>query len=281
MLTTNRVEAGSVTLDYFEDGPADADRTMVLIHSASSSARIWEQVQHHLAEAGTRTVAISMRGAGGSHRSEDEADYQPAVYAADVAAAVRALDLDRFVLVGHSLGVSNVTMYMRDHNADRRVTGLVLMAGGALTARPTPSAEDMAKFDADRARTLAEDARARYERWEPNHLGLADDTRRQLWRDLEANPPQRPRGQRLAARPDLTPVLAALEVPTLVIAGDADGTVPIEATVRGFLALPDGRRHLHVFHGVSHFPNAQVPDRVAGVFTRFMQAHVPMEATAK
>jgi len=278
MLTAQRIEAGAVTLEYFEDGPAAADRTVVLVHGASSSARIWEQVQHHLADAGMRTLAISMRGAGGSHRSDSEADYNPTVYAADLDAAVRALGLDHFVLVGHSLGVSNVTMYMRDHNEDRRVTALVLVAGGALTARPAPGAEDMAKFDADRATALAEVARVRHDRWQVNHLGLAEDTRRQLWRDIEANPPQRARGQRLAARDDLTPALAALEVPTIVIAGDADATVPIEATVRGFLALPDGRRHLHVFHGVSHFPNAQAPDRVAGVFTRFIEAHVPLEA---
>ncbi len=254
------VQAGAVRLEYFEAG--GGPRTAVLIHGASSSARIWHAVQQHLVRAGIRTLAISMRGAGGSDQPEGDEGYTPSQYAQDLAAAVDELALDRFTLVGHSLGVSTVTNFVRDHR--RRVQALVLMAGGALLAReasPPPG---------ERQRDR--------ERWEPHHRGLPEDVRDALWEDIGNNPPQRMRGQALA-RPDLTPVLASMPVHTLVVSGDADETVPPEATLRGYLALPEELRHLHVFLDVGHFPNAQIPDRLAGVFQRFIEAHVSVEAS--
>lgn len=279
MAESRLVQAETVRLEVYEAGPADAARTAVLVHGASSSARIWAGVQRHLAAAGIGTFAIGMRGAGASDRTPHDADYQPRQYAADLAAAIRALGLDGFTLAGHSLGARVVTRYVLEHDR-ARVRALALLAGVALTARPAPSGEEWARFEAQQARPRDPEA-ARYAAWEPNHVGLPPDERQALWRDIEANPPQRARGQRLAEEPDHLGALAALpDLPVLIVVGDADATVTPEPALRTYLALPPARRSLHVLHGIGHFPNAQVPDRVAEVFARFMGARTPAGARA-
>ena len=59
-------------------------------------------------------------------------------------------------------------------------------------------------------------------------------------------------------------------MPTLVIGGDADDVVHPQYPLQYYLSLPNEVRHLHVFHGVGHYPNGQVPARLAGVFSRFL-----------
>jgi pimeloyl-ACP methyl ester carboxylesterase len=272
------LQAGEVRLEYFDVG--DGERTIVLIHGASSSARIWHSVQQRLGGSGVRTVAISMRGAGGSDHTPSRDDYNPKTYARDLSAALKALTVESFVLVGHSLGVATALSFMKEHASQFDVQALGLMAGGAAAGRSSPTQEEVRKLEESLSTPPSEDEATRRARWEPNHLGLALDIRDALWRDIQNNPIERTIGQRIGERPDMTGFLAALEIPTLVIGGDADGTVPIETTLQGYLSLPIQHRHLHIFHGVSHFPNAHVPDELAHVLVSFVAKQVPELKTA-
>jgi len=260
------VQAGPVKLEYFEQGAGP--RTWVLIHGFRSSALIWDAMQAHLAASGDRTIAISMRGAGGSDETPDDEDYAPAHFAHDVHAAVEALNLpDRFYLVGHSLGASTVTHYAREH-ADR-LAGLVLLAGGAMRPRQP-------RTEAERAEWLAQiDAYpGNIDRpyWEREHVGLSQQVRDQLWRDWLNVSKQRMRGARAEvpdAPTELEPTLRAMQVPTLVMFGDDDHTVSPGLSAEGYLMLPSDIRHLHVLHGIDHSPNSVVPQETGDVFMRF------------
>lgn len=258
------VQAGAVRLEYDEAG--SGDNIAVLIHGASSSHRQWPAVQHHLAEAGIHSFAISMRGAGASDRGTSEADYSPASYARDVAAAVDTLGLRRFTLVGHSLGTLVSRYYVRDH-ADR-VRALALIAG------PDPSRPGLTREQraAASARPTAPPSTTPAEGWTRNHAGLDEAQRAALFRDIQNNPPERARGQ-AAPWPGLDGCAPNIPVHTLVLLGDADEVVPPADPLRGYLELATERRHLHVFTGISHFPPAQIPDRTAAVLVRFMRAH--------
>ena len=55
----------------------------------------------------------------------------------------------------------------------------------------------------------------------------------------------------------------------MVIGGDQDTTVGVDNIVAEYLALPEANRHLHMFHGIGHSPNVEVPKRLAGLLTRF------------
>lgn len=259
------VQAGDVRLEYFEAG--SGDRAVVLLHGAASSARIWVAVQRLLAEAGVRSVAISLRGAGASDRGERLEDYAPASYARDLAAAVDRLGLDRFVLVGHSLGTLVTRYYLRDHA--QRVRAAVLIAGPDPGTGPrTP--EQMAARNSPASQRPAGGRPA--PAWVTHHVGLSEAEREALWADLVANPPERALGQ-APPWPGLEGLAERLALPVMVVLGDADEVVAPSTPLRGYLELPVERRYLHVFHGVGHYPPATVPDRLAGVLLRFMEAH--------
>ncbi len=260
------VQAGAVKLEYFEAG--SGDRVAVLIHGAGSSARIWHAVQQELAAGGIRSLAIGTRGAGGSDHTDKDEHYHPSNYATDLAAAVSELNLPPFTLVGHSLGTLVAAYYVRD-NPDR-VVALVQIAGPDPNRQPVEGA------------AMPERARAGYgqsqdpavlERWRSQHVGLPDDVRDQLRRDIDNNPPERARGQR-PPWPGLEAVAPNLDIPTMVVLGDADDVVSPAQPLEYYLSLPREVRHLHVFHGVGHYPPAHVPSRLAGVMRRFIEESV-------
>ncbi len=259
------VQAGPVKLEYFEQGAGP--RTWLLIHGFRSSALIWDAMQSHLAATGDRTIALSMRGAGGSDGTPNDEDYAPPSFARDIHAAVEALGLaDRFYLVGHSLGATTVGHYTREH--PDRVSGLVFMSGGIM--RPRQS-----RTEAERAEWLAQiDAYpGNIDRpyWEREHVGLSQEIRDRLWLDWQHVSKQRQRGARaeVPGAPDLEPTLRAMQVPTLVMFGDDDHTVSPGLSAEGYLMLPSDIRHLHVFHGIDHSPNSVIPLETAEVLGRF------------
>ena len=94
--------------------------------------------------------------------------------------------------------------------------------------------------------------------------------REALRRDIDNNPPERPRGQRPPWE-GIDDVAEKLSVPTLVVGGDADDIVHPQYPLQYYLSLPEEIRHLHVFHGVGHYLNAQAPEKLAGVFVRFLR----------
>ena len=63
--------------------------------------------------------------------------------------------------------------------------------------------------------------------------------------------------------------LGEFRVPTMVVGGDRDDTVGVDNIVAEYLALPPENRSLHIFHGIGHSPNVEVPARLAGLLTRF------------
>lgn len=261
------VQAGPVRLEYYESG--DGPRTFVLVHGYRSSGRIWDSVQTNLAGRGYRSIAFNMRGAGASDVTDADEDYSAFNFAKDLAAAVDALGLVRFVLVGHSLGAQTVTNYVRDHVA--HVDGLVLLAGGALRRPAVPPSEEQMQRWLEGLKGYPGNIDREY--WDAEHTGLTEEARRGLWEDWQRVPQQRLRGVRTMPQ-DLEPVIRTMTVPTLVCFGDRDHTVPPGGSAECYLALPEAVRHLHVFHGVDHSPNATIPDRLSGVLARFAEHEV-------
>jgi len=74
--------------------------------------------------------------------------------------------------------------------------------------------------------------------------------------------------------------LREISVPTMIVGGDLDTTVGVDNIVYEYLALPPENRHLHVFHGIGHSPNVEVPGRLAGLLARFASEVSPRTAVA-
>jgi pimeloyl-ACP methyl ester carboxylesterase len=100
----------------------DEGLPVVFVHGLAGAAAHWREQLLHLWPR-RRALAIDLRGHGGSSPAPD-GGYRIADLAADVAAVVDALELDRFALVGHSLGALVTCRYAADH--PERVAGLLL-----------------------------------------------------------------------------------------------------------------------------------------------------------
>lgn len=100
---------------------------VILLHGGSAHARWWDFVVPHLG-ADRRALALDFRGHGDSEWAAAGA-YAISDYAADVRALIEAFDLQRPVLVGHSLGSFVALRYAVDHPAD--LSALVLVDGRA------------------------------------------------------------------------------------------------------------------------------------------------------
>ncbi|WP_439592449.1 alpha/beta hydrolase [Microbacterium sp.] len=104
----------------------EGDRTadVLLIHGVTSSHLAWPYVVDRLP--GVRAVAPDLRGRGASNALEGQAGMR--AHADDLAAVLDALDIDRIVVVGHSMGAFVAVAFAHLH--PQRVSRLVLVDGG-------------------------------------------------------------------------------------------------------------------------------------------------------
>ena len=96
---------------------------VVLVHSLAGTAQQWSEQLRHLRQT-RRAIAFDFRGHGRSDAPKN-GDYTIAGMATDIAATVDSLGLDRFVLVGHSMGGGAALVYAGSH--PDRVRGLMLI----------------------------------------------------------------------------------------------------------------------------------------------------------
>ncbi len=255
------VQAGDVRLQYFEDG--DGPDTMVLVHGYASSAILWRYTIEALAVSGKyRVIAINNRGAGDSDRTGSEDDYTVQSFANDLYNGVSELGLSDFILVGHSMGGATVTQFAVNHQDMLR--GLALLNSAPLAGRALAD-----NWEEELRASFAEGGLTRGDMgYQAPHItqDFVDEVNSIILR----NPIERAiGGRRSMGALRLRERLGEIAVPTMVIGGDRDTTVGVDNIVAEYLALPEGTRHLHVFHGIGHSPNVEVPKRLAGLLERF------------
>lgn len=130
------VTTEAVTLHVEEEGTGAP--ALVFLHYWGGSARTWTAVMDRLASI-NRCVAIDQRGWG---RSEAPAsDYAIRDLADDALAVIAALELDDYLLVGHSMGGKVAQVVAGDRPAGLRGVVLIAPAPAApATPKPTSSA---------------------------------------------------------------------------------------------------------------------------------------------
>jgi pimeloyl-ACP methyl ester carboxylesterase len=177
---------------------------------------------------------------------------------------LEALDLDRFDLVGTSLGgwlAAEIAL-----RAPERVARLVLVDPAGL--RPETPAPNMFETDPDELVVLTCGDEA----------SLAAGRQRDAAVRADAVLSERQRrntasAARLAREPymhdpELAPRLADLRTPTLVIWGPLDGLFPVGVAAQWVGLLPDAR--LHVVDGAGHLPLVDRPEEFVEVVRDFL-----------
>lgn len=168
---------------------------IVLLHGITGCGRDWQPVAVRLAET-RRVIAFDARGHGESDWSPEEA-YAPDHHFADLATALDALDVERCVVVGFSMGGAVATIYAAAR--PDRVAALVIV-----DAYPAPELSAGSRRIAEFLATIyAQDARMLPAGFDP---AIA----RRMREDLAAGAER---------RLDLWPLWEAAGCPALVVRG--------------------------------------------------------------
>jgi esterase len=264
------LRVNDLALHYLEWGEADAP-DIVCVHGYTGSADAFNALARHLKDR-FHILAPDVRGHGESAWSPAGA-YQYADQAGDLAAFVDRLELERFVLIGTSMGGIIAMAYAVEHGA--RLSGLVINDIGPEAEAGTQRITQMVGSRPEEFATL-EDAMAYRREMSPIVAGRNAEDQRELalgvlrqradgrwgWKMDPAYIRQRiehgaPR------RPELWPGLAVLTCPTLVVWG-TESDVLSEAQARRMVgALPRGE--LVRVPGVGHAPTLIEPQSLAAI----------------
>lgn len=119
-MTMTCILPSGVTLAYTETG-SPAAPPMVLLHGGANDHTAWDTVVEALAQT-HHVYALDQRGHGESSRTDE---YSFELMRDDLLGFLDALDLDRVVLVGHSMGGTVAWLFAPDHGD--RLTHLVII----------------------------------------------------------------------------------------------------------------------------------------------------------
>lgn len=277
--TLQTVEANGIAFSYIEEGQGPL---ILLFHGYPETARSWKAVQSRLAAAGYRVVAPFTRGYPPTEAAED-GDYSVKSLGADAVALIDALGEETAILVGHDWGAS--TVYEAATLAPEKVSKLVALAvphARAVGDDPTIllEAPHFVYYQLPFIRTwvsMSDYAHIDriYESWSPTYdvpeaeladvkatfaaPGGLDGALGYYWSlfDEELN----------AGR--LSTFESEITVPSLIIAGGADGTVGIERYAMAEPAFVGGYQFESV-EGVGHFPQLEAPEQVSNLILAFL-----------
>jgi len=230
---------------------------VLLVHAFPVDARMWEAQR----AIGPTVVAPDLPGFGAAPMGGEVLTMADA--AEHCLAAVDAAGLDRVVVCGLSMG-GYVTFELW-RRAPERIAGLLL--ANTRAGADTPEAADGRRALAERLRTegnVLADA--------PPPLLAADapETLQERVRGWVAD--QAPAAIAAAAlgmaeRPDSTPDLPGITVPTLVLTSEGDRLIAAEHTTPMADAIPGAR--LEVLPGVGHLTSVEAPER----FSELLRGH--------
>jgi pimeloyl-ACP methyl ester carboxylesterase len=126
--------AGAIRIS---DGGRGTALPVLFVHGNGANLSQWQAQLDHV-RASRRAVALDLRGMGQSAIST-KGDYSVEAMVSDVAAVADALDLKRFVIVGHSYGGGIVAAYAAAH--PDRVAAVVFADSAANVTMPKEAGE--------------------------------------------------------------------------------------------------------------------------------------------
>ena len=139
---------------YYEDH--GTGQPVVLIHGYPLNGHSWERQERVLLAAGYRVIAYDRRGFGQSSQPTIGYDYD--TFAADLNTLIEHLDLTGMVLAGFSMGTGEVTRYLGTYGS-ARVAKAVLMGAippFLLKTAGNPEGVDQSVFDGIKAAVAAD-----------------------------------------------------------------------------------------------------------------------------
>ncbi|MDQ3575179.1 MAG: alpha/beta hydrolase [Actinomycetota bacterium] len=261
------VNVDGTTMHYVDTGAAAGGLSVVLLHAFPLHSGMWWPQIDALTPS-FRVIAPDFMGFGSSDAPDEPSSYSMAGWADDVAGLLAALDLDRVVVVGLSMGGYVAFALLERHRP--LVSALVLA-----DTRADDDPEQVLERRTDQQRrvrqegtvavidTLLETLLCEHSR--EHRPEVVVEARR-----LMDNPPAGFVGalEAMKSRPDSTAQLDAIDVPTLVLVGAHDQPSPPEVAQAMHERIPGSR--LAVLPNAGHLSNLEVPDAFNKALLEFL-----------
>ena len=253
--TSDKATGEKVRLAYSDYGFGDP---VVMIHGWPLSREMWEYQLGDLVDAGFRVVKYDRRGFGKSSKPWNGYDYD--TFAGDLNEILEQLDLKNVTLVGFSMGGGEVVRYLSNYGT-QRVKKIALISTVLPFLQKTagnPDGVDQKVFE-----EIMQQIRN-------DRVGFLDEFGKVFFGvNMVSHPVSKPLleyyrmlGSFAAARSTLQCVVAfsqtdfredvrTIKIPTLIIHGNDDKIVPIEASSNRTAAMIPGSHYL-VYEGAPH-----------------------------
>jgi pimeloyl-ACP methyl ester carboxylesterase len=246
----------------YVDESGNGEPALLFLHYYGGSSRTWDGVIRDLGEQ-YRSVTMDHRGWGDSDAPEQ--CYAIGDLANDVQDVIEALNLERYVVVGHSMSGKVAQLF-----ASRQPPGL---QGVILVAPSPPSAMH---FSSEQRAEMAKvyDTRESIS-WALDNVltatSLAPELREQVIVDSLRGAPQAKIAWPLGGMvEDITAEVSSIKVPVVVIAGELD-QVDQPATLQSELLPRIAGARMLVLPGTGHLSPLENPAAVAAAIRQFME----------
>jgi non-heme chloroperoxidase len=252
-ITVGKENSGDIQVYYEDHGSGEP---VVLIHGYPLSGTSWEKQAPVLLEAGHRVITYDRRGFGKS--SQPTTGYNYDTFAEDLHKLVTHLNLSNFSLVGFSMGGGEVARYIGKYGS-KGVSKAVIVGGVPpylLKAADNPDGVDGSVFEGIK-KAVAADRYAFFTEFFKNFFNtdvflgkrVSEQALQASWNVAAGASPTASLACVDAWHEDFRNDLARIDVPTLVIHGDADRIVPIKASGEKTAKLVKGAKLVAIKDG--------------------------------
>jgi non-heme chloroperoxidase len=252
-ITVGKENSGNIDLYYEDHG---SGTPVVLIHGWPLSGASWEKQEQVLLDAGHRVITYDRRGFGRSGKPATGYNYD--TFTNDLHTLLTHLDLHNVTLVGFSMGGGEVARYLGTHGSVRVKKAALISAipPFLLKTADNPGGVDKSVFDgiqqaihADRPAFLTAFFSNFYNLDIWLEKRISDEAVRLSWNIAAGASPKGTYDCVSAWLEDFRADLARIDIPVLIVHGDADRICPLVATGKSASAAIKGSRFVIIEGG--------------------------------
>jgi non-heme chloroperoxidase len=272
----NTITTKDGTQIYYKDW--GTGKPIVFSHGWPLSADAWDPQMLFFGQQGYRVIAHDRRGHGRSGQSWVGNDLD--TYADDLAEVIESLDLKDVTLVGHSTGGGEVTRYIGRHGT-KRVAKLVLIGAIPplmLKTESNPGGLPIEVFDGLRAAVAVDrsqffiDLSMPFYGYNKPDAKISQGVRDSFWQQgMQSSIIGAYECIKAFSETDLTQDLKKVDVPALILHGDADQIVPIGASALLSSKIVKNAT-LKVYPGAPHGMTATLADKINADLLTFLKS---------
>lgn len=280
------VEIGDgVKVHLRDEGPRDAP-AIVLLHGSNADLHTWEPWVQAL-KGQYRVIRFDQIGHGLTGPDPKE-DYSTANFVADIGEVADKLGLKTFILGGNSMGGKHALAYAIAH--PERLTGLVLVDGSGGPMLKLPEKEGAKKDSGNIGFKIARmpGVNLLAEQITPRSLiaqsleqsvsikSVASEATIDRYWELLRYPGNRRATLKRFSQP-YDPLkaedIAKVQTPTLILWGEEDRIIPVEAG--RWLAKTLPVNELHIYPKIGHLPHEEAPEATLADLEPWLAQHAP------